>query len=328
MAKSKKMITLSRLGIFILQLVVIAALLWASDESLAESDDARNNTPPPCSTEECKRTHPYYNTIPIPSSYRKNPPDVGRWYRRGGETGGQVWVSGLTDSMNHSTKDAYFDIKSGPLGGGWKVVRKDVAKALQLAQDYPSAVCHDNMQAAAAGYVRLTCNYKDGGETKTTTFKNLTTVTFNDFFDEQFVTVAEYHNGQRNGSGGSGSPYDQYYDSQGNLATSQGTNANAQGSNGHVGYTRGSNSGGKAYARYITNHVAPNYDNINRSTAAVFSMGNEQGMTLEEILRKQKAEYAPGIKEDRGGKTKSGSPTPSSGANTPVKPAVSGANNL
>ena len=340
MAKSKQIIFVSRLGIFMLQLVVIAALLWASDYAQAEADDD-DNWKPPCSTEACKKTHPYYNTIPIPSWYRSNPPDVGKWYHRGGDDGGQVWVPGLTDDMDQATKDAYYEIKSGPLSGGWKVVRKEVAAALQLAQDYPSAKCHDNMAAAAAGHVQMTCTYKDNGETKTKTFKNMTTVTFNDYFDDQFMTVAEYHNssaygnedgynhqgGSQGTNGGSDNPYAQYYDSHGNLIyNSNGTNGGSN--SGGAGYAQGSGGTGSAYARYITNHVAPNYSNINRSTAAVFSMGNEQGLTLEEILKKQKAEYAPGINSGDG-KDGSGSganaPKPTTG--TQNTPPQAGANN-
>lgn len=329
---------MSRLGIFLLQLLVIATLLWASDRAAAERDDNESYTPP-CQTEACKRTHPHYNTIPIPSWYRKNPPDVGKWHHQGGEDGGQVWVPGLTDKMDQATKDAYYDIKNGPLGGGWSVVRVDVATALQLAQDFPSTSCHDNMQAAAAGHVRMTCTYKEGGETKSVSFKNITTVTFNDYFDDQFVTVAEYHNDRMNGSGSGGShggvngssAYDQYYDSHGNLVYNEGTNGNTSGSGGGVGYANGSSGTGAAYARYITNHVAPNYNNINRSTAAVFSMGNEQGLTLEEILKQQKAEYAPGIKEGNGSPAGSGAGSGSAdrapASAQPAAPAAAGSNN-
>ncbi len=274
--KTVDLIWISRMGIFLLQLIVITVLLWASDEATA------------------------YSTIPIPSWYHKNPPDVGKWHYQSGEDGGgRVWIPGLTDDMDQTSKDAYYDIKKSSFRDGWSVVRKDVAAILQLVQNHPNASCHDNMQAAAVGQVQMTCTYKDSDEAKKVSFTNITTLTFNKYFDDQFVTITEYHNNKTNKSNNSTNkknPYAQYYDSHGNLIYKSNTNSpDSYGKN--IGYAQGSSGKSSSYARYINNHVAPNYSNINRSTAAVFSMGNEQGLTLEEILKKKTAEYSPGVKE-------------------------------
>lgn len=281
----------ARWSILTLQLIVMAGLLYFAEISQARDDDDDGRRAPVCTTEECRRTSPAYNTIPIPAQYRSQPPDVGLWYRRGGDNSGQVWVPGLTDNMNDRTKGIYNSLKGQNHSRAWPLLRNQTAEILTLAQRYPSLRCQDNMAAARSGNVQMSCSYTDRGNRVTKTYDNLTTSQFDQHLDSQMETIAEVQDEQlRNGTT--------------NLNAAHTNRAGEHGTRAGPGLSNAS-GGSSPYSRYINRHVAPHVRQVNRSTAAVFSSGSEAGVTLEEIQKKDSAEFSPSIQEGEGSQSES-----------------------
>lgn len=157
-----------RLGVFTLQLIVITALLWFSDES---------------------------HSI-LPHSYCVSyVPDVGQYCRKSGgkddDNDKKIWVDGLTDNLNKDMKAAYFEMKKKFPKRAWNQVRKDSAEILRHSQNNPSFQCQDNLTAAEKGSPALSCTMKQGGKEVTKNYKNLTTTLFDKYVNKNMLTISE-----------------------------------------------------------------------------------------------------------------------------------------